>query len=80
MAGIPDHQDPKTEEEKEIAVIMTFCRRLHDEIRKQCPWLPENAVSVGMINYGAQVGCKAATPAVVSEYMRGVANVIWPVQ
>ena len=80
MPGIPDHHEPATDEEREIAQVMTLCRRLHDSIKELCPWLPETAVSVGMINYGAQVGCSATPPSVVSEYMRGVANVIWPVQ
>ena len=78
MSGIPPHRDPETEEEREIAAAMIFCRRLHEQIQERYGWLPESAISVGMINYGTQIGVETAAPTTVASYLIGIARIIAP--
>ncbi|MDG3444677.1 hypothetical protein [Nitrospirillum amazonense] len=76
--GLPPHREPETQAEREIAMAMILVRQAYDRIREKFPSLPETAVSVGLINVGAQLGVEQTGARACADYLRGCAALIAP--
>jgi hypothetical protein len=72
------HIKPTTEAEREIALAMEHAQRMVAELREQHPEIPPNALSVGLINYGIQLGVAHAGTTTVATYLGSAENRVDP--
>lgn len=70
------HTKPTTEAEREIAFAMEHAQRMVTELRELHPEIPPNALSVGLINYGIQLGIAHAGTTTVAAYLMDAAGEI----
>lgn len=66
--------EPITKDEREVAAAMINARRAFDLIVSAFPDFPPNAISVGFINFGIQLGCAYAGRDTVTAYLRECAD------
>lgn len=67
---------PDTSEDRDATDVMDVAYRLVQEIRRQMPWVPEIAISRGLISLGIHLGCDSQGPHEVAAYLRGAATTI----